>query len=101
MRWWLRKVRVANISPAIRDELERSGEAVLAHALAAPLDTPTSPLHKFRYAERPAAEAWLTERRDIAERKEKRVELVEWAILLFVIVGVVADITLVIRATCF
>jgi hypothetical protein len=39
--------------------------------------------------------AWLTERRDIHERKEDRLETVEWAILIFVIVGVLADIIIV------
>jgi len=91
MRWRLRKVRVAKISQEVRDELERSGETVIAHALAVPLDVSDSPLHKFRHEERQAAEDWLTERRDIAERKEQRVELVEWAILVFVIFGVIVD----------
>jgi hypothetical protein len=75
MRWRLREVRVANIPQAIRDELERAGETVIANALAAPMDVPGSPFHKFRFGEeRPAAEAWLIERRDIAERKEQRAE---------------------------
>jgi hypothetical protein len=75
MRRRLRKERVANIAPAIRDELERAGEAVIANALAVPMDVPSSPFHKFRFGEeRQAAEAWLIERRDIAERKEQRGE---------------------------
>jgi hypothetical protein len=41
--------------------------------------------------------AWLTERRDIHERKEDRLETVEWAILVFVIVGVLADILIVVH----
>lgn len=86
-------MRVANIPAAIRDELERSGETVVAHALAVPMDVPNSPLHKFRHEERPAAEAWLTERRDIAERKEQRVEAVEWAVLIFVVLGTAVEAT--------
>jgi hypothetical protein len=37
--------------------------------------------------------AWLT-RRDIQERREDRRETVEWAILIWVIMGVIADIIL-------
>ena len=59
MRWRLRKVRVANIPPGIRDELERAGETVIANALAVPMDVPGSPFHKFRFGEeKTAAEAW-------------------------------------------
>lgn len=36
--------------------------------------------------------AWLRERRDIAAQHEDRVETVEWAILIFVAVGVVLDV---------
>jgi hypothetical protein len=42
-----------------------------------------------------AALEWLTERRDIHERREDRLETVEWAILIFVIVGVLADLAIV------
>jgi hypothetical protein len=41
--------------------------------------------------------AWLTERADINERREQRMEAAEWAVLIFVAVGVVADILLVIH----
>jgi hypothetical protein len=74
MRWQLTKVRVADIRPEIRHELERAGETVIANALAVPLDVESSPFHKFRHEERSAAEAWLIERRDIAERRERRAE---------------------------
>src|SRR6266446_1603722 len=74
MPWRLREVRVANIAPALREELERAGESTIAAALAVPMDVADSPFHKFRHEDRAAAEAWLMERRDIAERKEQRVE---------------------------
>jgi hypothetical protein len=96
--WWWRKVRRANISTALRDELERSGEAVLAHALAVPMDVPSSPLHKFRFEERKAAEEWLTEQRDIAERHRQIAETVEIAILVFVVFGVVLDFLILMQA---
>jgi hypothetical protein len=39
-----------------------------------------------------AALAWLTEQSDLLkERKETRIELLEWAILIFVILGVVVE----------
>ncbi len=44
-----------------------------------------------------AAAAWLTERADLREQREDRIEIVEWAVLLFVAVGVVADILLVLH----
>jgi hypothetical protein len=37
---------------------------------------------------------WLRERRDTAERREDRLETVEWAILIFVVMGVAADIAI-------
>jgi len=40
---------------------------------------------------------WLTEQRDIHERKEDRLETFEWAILAWVVVGVIADIIIVMR----
>jgi hypothetical protein len=41
---------------------------------------------------RPEVLAWLQERRDIATRHEDRLETVEWAILIFVTVGVILDV---------
>jgi hypothetical protein len=38
----------------------------------------------------------LTERGDLNERRENRQETVEWAILLFVVLGVVLDLALVV-----
>lgn len=45
-----------------------------------------------------AASAWLTERADLTERREARLETVEWAVLIFVAIGVVADIVLLLHA---
>jgi hypothetical protein len=41
--------------------------------------------------EHQAALDWLTERQDIHERGEDRLETVEWAILIFVVVGVIVE----------
>ena len=45
-------------------------------------------------AEVAPAAFWLTERGDYHEKREQRLETVEWAILIFVILGVVADFAL-------
>lgn len=92
MRWRLRKVRVAKIRQEVRDELVRSGETTIAHALAVPMDVASSPFHKFRHGEKSAAEAWLTERRDIAERKEQRVERWVIAAAVFAAIAVVVSL---------
>lgn len=44
-----------------------------------------------------AATAWLTERADLRERREDRIEMVEWAVLIFVVLGVIVDIALLFR----
>ena len=88
MEWRLKKVRVTNIPSALRAELERSGEIVIANALAVPMDVPNSPFHNFRFEDREAAEAWLTER----QRKEQAAARVQWAILFFAILGVLATV---------
>jgi len=93
--WWRwRKVRPANIPADLRDELERYGELAVATALARGFDVPTSPMFTLVRDRRDDTLAWLTERRDIAERKEQRLETVEWAILIFLIVGVTVDVLL-------
>lgn len=40
------------------------------------------------------AQDWLTERADERARHEWRMELLEWAILIFLIIGVFADLSL-------
>ena len=69
----------------------------VATALATPMDVATSPMYTLLHADRHHTLAWLTERRDIHERREDRLETVEWAILVWVVLGVIADIILVIR----
>jgi hypothetical protein len=93
--WWLRKVRRANISQELRDDLERFGETVIAGALVlGPHSSDDKPLYALVNNHQPESLAWLTERRDIAERKEQRVETVEVAVLIFVVVGVIVDVLL-------
>lgn len=109
--WWWRKIRRADISQALRDELEMFGETVIAGALTMTYDEPDQPkgvvlvrIHGFSFtrsrlyelvsAHRDEALAWLREKRDMAERKEQRGETVEIAILVFVLLGVLADFML-------
>jgi len=96
--WWWWKVRRANkILRDVRDELERYGELAVATALARAFDVQSSPMFDLARTHRDHALAWLTERRDIAERKEQRMETVECEILIFVIFGVVIDILLLVN----
>ena len=96
--WWWRKLRKANITDDQRTEFERFGEGVLAQAFAVGAARTQGPdLLNVLQRDRAPLLAWLTERRDIHERKEDRLETVEWAILIFVIVGVLADILIVVH----
>src|SRR5262249_23760063 len=92
--WMWRKVRRADISKADRDLFERFGETVIAMVLAGGL-TPQEPqlatIHT-NVETRSHARDWLTERGDLHERHEDRIELVEWAILLFVIISVIVEL---------
>ena len=44
------------------------------------------------------ARDWLTERGDVHARREQRLETVEWAILVFVIIAVIVDVVLLVRS---
>jgi len=92
----LRTVRKANISKEDRDLFERYGEAVIGSVLASGLH-PRAPELMAIYAgvgKVEQARDWLTERADFHERREQRVEAVEWAVLIFVVVSVVVEILL-------
>lgn len=97
--WWWRRVRVANIPEVTRREFERYGESVVARGLASPGlgITAGSYLMRFLNNHLQAAQDWLTERRDIHERREQRLETVEWAILIFVVLGVLTDVVVLIK----
>jgi hypothetical protein len=94
---WLRRVRKASIGPDLRDALEQAGRATVQMlAFYAPINRTDLPAVLSRISdpstkERAGAFAWLTEVADKAERKEQRIEIVEWAILIFVIFGVIVD----------
>src|SRR5690242_11424807 len=95
--WWWRKVRRAKISDDLRATFERYGEDVLAHAVAVgSYSSAQGPeLIELLQGSKSQIMAWLTERRDIHERREDRLETVEVAILFAVIIGVLADLAIV------
>ncbi len=96
MPWRWRKVRKADIPKHERDVFERFGEAAIRLTLAgcAGGSTPKE-LMDINAPQRIAhAVDWLTERADYLERRENRLETVEWAILVFVVAGVFADFAL-------
>lgn len=99
--WWWRKVRKAQISREDRDLFERYGEAVIGSILAG-ASCPTAPdlqpiiPGNICLPENPgkcqAGRDWLTECRDAHERREQRLEFVEWAILLFILLEIALSI---------
>jgi len=104
--WWWRKVHKADIPLVARVLFERYGETVvallLANALAEHTQLSTDTFRLGGMWEKTvvdidAAAGWLTERAELAERREDRLETVEWAVLIFVVVGVVADVLLVLH----
>lgn len=98
--WWWQKIRPAKIPEADRRDFERFGETVVGYAVLFGDRFPTSsPLYRVYtdYQTKTNAMDWLAERAHANARREERVEAVEWAVLIFVAVGVVADILLVLH----
>jgi len=90
-RW--RKIRKAEIPDSDKDIFERFGESAIQSILTSGLQ-PHHPELKEVYV-RPErlknAEKWLTERADVHERRENRLETVEWAILTIFIFSLVVE----------
>jgi hypothetical protein len=86
----MRRIRKANIPDADRDVFERYGENVIGMVLAGGFAPAAGDLHRL-YAE-PAikthARDWLTERADAHERREQRLESLEWTIVILIIVEI-------------
>ncbi len=92
--WWWREIRRASISKSSRDIFERFGEAVIGIVLAGNLQPRAPELQKLYGDMGPTlkdATAWLTERGDSQEQREQRMETVEWAVLMFVVLGVIVE----------
>jgi hypothetical protein len=82
---------MAEIPQEVRDELESHGVIAIQVALTHPEDVPTSPLYSMRHEHRHHALAWLAEKREAAERQERRRYF--WTLLLTVaatVAGVLA-----------
>jgi hypothetical protein len=90
------EVRHASLDTDLRDLFEQYGELVVALALAVGSlqgtglrTTPVAPTHAMRvvHAHQDAAAQWLTERRDLAERRESITMILNVALLAFVVCG--------------
>jgi hypothetical protein len=96
--WWWHKVTRADIPDELRERFELHGETPMALAIesgdATRIGAELAGLGQMKRAE---IVAWLRERRDIEARHADRVETVEWAILIFVVVGVLLDLGLLFR----
>jgi hypothetical protein len=90
--WW-KPIRRADIPATERELLERYGPDVIRLTLLAgwhPAWPELTPLYKDKDFKTRAA-TWLTEKRDEDARREDRLETVEWAILLLVLLEVLHD----------
>jgi hypothetical protein len=97
MCWWWRKIRRANIPADARDAFEQTGKFSVGAELAGDFP-PAKIILRDKYVDghiKQYGRDWMREQVDREERREDRLETVEWAILIFVIVGVVADCLIV------
>jgi hypothetical protein len=92
--WWWRKVRYATIPKESRDIFERFGESIIGNVVTGFAGQRVAELDLIctNQKMREEATAWLTERGDLRELHEQRLETVEWAILIFVMAGVILDL---------
>ena len=87
------RVRKAAIPLGDRDTFERYGETVMGILLTGGLNQIAEELINI-YGDKtkhPFVRDWLTERSDLREGRERRMEFVEWAIFIFVVLGVVVE----------
>jgi hypothetical protein len=90
--WRWHKVRRAKIDPGLRERFEFFGETLVVLAIeSGDANRIGRELAKLGQRYHLEAVEWLRERRDVAARHEDRVETVEWAILIFVVLGVFVE----------
>jgi hypothetical protein len=97
---WIPKIRKANIPDDQRDVFERFGEFVIGSVLTGGF-RPAHPQLTQLYSDlrtQNNARDWLTERDDLKNQHEWRLEIVEWAIFIFVVVGVILDLLILIKS---
>jgi hypothetical protein len=100
MWWWWRKVRRANLDPKLRDAFDALGIYAMTNSIANNYPPAPGARHAAGLNDqqiKAAALDWIREHNDREERHEHRLETVEWAILIFVVLGVVLDVAQLVR----
>jgi hypothetical protein len=94
--WHWQKVRRADIPTELRERFEQLGEPFLANSMTITNINPVLGAEVMGLIQQKRREIadWLTEKRDIRERREDRLETVEVAILIFVALEVLHDYVL-------
>jgi hypothetical protein len=87
------RIRRAKIDPKLREQFELYGEQVMALALGVPLSGfKPSPPQTLVGSHPEEVKQWLQEKRDEEEYHKSRLEICEWAILIFLIVSVILEL---------
>jgi hypothetical protein len=96
--WRWRNIRPANILKDHRDLFERYGEMVVGLVLAGGYNPAAEDLRGLYSSDelKKSAGDWLQERGDAHERRENRLETIEVAILLFLILSVLLELIAII-----
>jgi hypothetical protein len=85
--------QASKLQPELRERFELHGEQLMAVAIeSGDANRIGIELAALGQQNRGDVVFWLRERRDIAARHEDRSETVEWAILIFVVIGVIVDL---------
>ena len=92
--WWWRRVRKAQIPPEVRDLFERHGENVIGMVLAGGFNPAAPDLQGIYRNEtlKAFATQWLTERGDAHEQREQRLETLEWAIVVLIVMEILLSV---------
>ena len=91
--WRWQTIRPANLPQELRDRFELYGETLMSIAIESGDATRIgAELARLGQANRDQIVAWLRERRDMEARHSDRLELVEWGLLVFVVLGVALDL---------
>ena len=87
------KIRRAIIDQKLREQFELYGDQVMALALSVPLSGfRPSPPQTLVESHPEEVKKWLIEKRDEEEYHKSRLELCEWAILIFLIISVLIEL---------
>ena len=85
--WWLKKVRHANLNPELRDAFNAFGILGMTDCLVKNVPPAPGTGHKLGMDDQAIKRAgydWIKEYSDKVERRDNRLEVLEWAILIFV-----------------